>query len=1471
MAEILSSQELIRALKAPSDPPVDRGPTKIHIARRAWDNNAFLFPSKAQVIADWLLSVLLKDKSQSTSTSSIFNLTYWKLLADVLSDDPAVARNRKTWLPSLLHRVPLQPILSAFLTKFGEAGSPVDLSAAVSECIHSMWRLSSRKILIENLADLFNLVLQITDEKNLTPGVVSIGILVTSSYRASLGNVMNKKKFYHLFLQSSLPRWLRVLSTASSPDLSSENDEGDTESRFYRTIYGSGIDSLFNLELLRQLSENPPTTDQSTTLFDHLRKARFSPSESHAVLSILPRIFLSYVQAIKRHRGAVFSQSSKIGGVALNEEVNAAAMRFFSNCEVVVISGGQVGGVKEEEVWEARLRLLEGVFDEKLFSIQQEDASMILGAIVESAIGVLEHSWQDEYKDVISPVVKCLNKIGQIDCDLLLPSLPRIFPSLLPILPQDPTPASFLDLILDYHTKTRTLNDHIHNLLVSFAPTSFPSQSTTNIREVYESCFSGHVLSNRHLEKLGHVIQTFLTPGQVLKCVESILDTLKSSWQDFVDAAEGKSDDEESPKTKKDREDLMVVGSSSAPQNRNAEVLAVTFSLQAYLILLVLSNLPMKNLDEESVTSVRDLVYEFRKQILRKGLEKLLKVKQLLPGSEKKRRRDSLVVKDGWGMQVVATAYLRFDYALNVAKGLSLAQEDMDRVVEQAKKIIVEEGGKGNLTVELELEIFRALLYHISLDDIQDDKAQQVFHIVISYLEGTFRPSDCTWSGLPCQLKTPEAGALAVLQLILERWLPLLDRLASPSQLTSIVRLILSVNLESVPSPMDAGLRPEYLLLRLLHSAEFWEMQNLRSSMLSQLTQLTSSSGTQVQENELTAYRLLLYVPAEYFTKIARTHFVRRAYELDMQLVKDCKERGSTKTKQTLEPLDVTLRSLIALRVFLWRVIKLVGFERVSEVDLGDFIVHLMSFDCEEEGLEHDAFTESTLDLTGICFGELLRSANSHSDSLLRVFSSFEQYPVFVHESEGSKRSLQSRIVATLITDVIKLKDTASLPSECVNALRGFHDQLGKTVSDHLQKIQASWSMCYSDPLIGWCCVLGLRRWLGENQPASDSDFGKHLVSIAIRLTRRNNITDDCQVSIFAILREEMALLTDEDARQRQLDLVAAAFTTFYGCSNDTARRELDSHVSAISKELTAHDYSYILNLVAESLAPESLRVDKLEIAVHLANLLLRSHPQRTLKHMQTFATQCLNTLSTNSVFTREGIALRLLTLDFVVQHCSERPATLRSVDIGSIFMILFSFLRPSEERDEKTTPKVFHKIIASVSALVRLRRDLVVPVLPHLGLVLRKLLLMIRSCRLQLGSVQTSMVMQNFPQWVATKQPLGAEEGRMLSRLLQTLNVKTVIRSHTASETQKAESLAKPFSKHAAYVLEAYIEALNDPLCVIGVEMRRELEPGLFTLCEIMGELARDALMVTLDNNGKAALRLIWKEYEKQRYVGKG
>jgi hypothetical protein len=217
-------------------------------------------------------------------------------------------------------------------------------------------------------------------------------------------------------------------------------------------------------------------------------------------------------------------------------------------------------------------------------------------------------------------------------------------------------------------------------------------------------------------------------------------------------------------------------------------------------------------------------------------------------------------------------------------------------------------------------------------------------------------------------------------------------------------------------------------------------------------------------------------------------------------------------------------------------------------------------------------------------------------------------------------------------------------------------------------------------------------------------------------------------------------------------------------------------------------------------------------------------------------------------------------------------------VDLGSIWSLLDKILSGSSEHDATTAFPIFHHIVTIIGALVRLRRDLVVHTLPHLSLVLRQLMMLTRKIRPQLGAKQSKIVTDTFPSWLSTSQPLSPDEARALARLLTSLTTKTVPRTHaythpqTSTESQKAESLAKPFAKHASYVLVAYVDAFNDPLCIINAEMRRDLEPGLFALCEMVGEHSRDALMMSaLDSGGKTIMKSLWKEYEKQRYVGRG
>lgn len=221
------------------------------------------------------------------------------------------------------------------------------------------------------------------------------------------------------------------------------------------------------------------------------------------------------------------------------------------------------------------------------------------------------------------------------------------------------------------------------------------------------------------------------------------------------------------------------------------------------------------------------------------------------------------------------------------------------------------------------------------------------------------------------------------------------------------------------------------------------------------------------------------------------------------------------------------------------------------------------------------------------------------------------------------------------------------------------------------------------------------------------------------------------------------------------------------------------------------------------------------------------------------------------------------------------QSATLRNADIGCIYTILGHAVSGSGSHGEATSSAIYESNVSILMALVRLRRDLVANALPHLAGIINRLCEMLRTVRPELAARQRRAVTDTLPFWINSSQPLSADCAKALARLLTNLTTKSVVRSASATHndaSNHAQSLAQPFSKHAPYVVTAYIRALIDPLSIMPPKIRQELEPGLFALCDMMGEYGRDAIMTAmLDDGGKAMMKILWAEYDKQRYVGKG
>ena len=246
---------------------------------------------------------------------------------------------------------------------------------------------------------------------------------------------------------------------------------------------------------------------------------------------------------------------------------------------------------------------------------------------------------------------------------------------------------------------------------------------------------------------------------------------------------------------------------------------------------------------------------------------------------------------------------------------------------------------------------------------------------------------------------------------------------------------------------------------------------------------------------------------------------------------------------------------------------------------------------------------------------------------------------------------------------------------------------------------------------------------------------------------------------------------------------------------------------------------------------------------------------------------------SLSPVFARKEWAAFLSLSGSVAHVASAQPAALRPGDVMLTWTIISKLLYGSEDHSTSTSADIFQEIVSITGALVRHRRDLVLPALPHLSMVLQRLVTMIRAIRPGLGAKQARTITNTFPFWVNSGQPLGIPEVKILSRLLVSLTTKTTVRPvGSAQENQKMESLARPFGKHASYVLVAYVQAMNDPLCVVYAATRKELYPGLFALCDMLSDHDREAMVLSaLDGGGKATMKALWNDYKKQKYVGQG
>lgn len=208
-----------------------------------------------------------------------------------------------------------------------------------------------------------------------------------------------------------------------------------------------------------------------------------------------------------------------------------------------------------------------------------------------------------------------------------------------------------LELLLDHHSKARTLHTYLPQLTKSLSD----RPSAVAARTFYQAACVGPVLDPAHLAKLRRSVSAFITPGQILPCTRQLL-------IEFASTLATVSKVPEPPRKKRRTSGPAVPGGDDVDETG-----AVHVGLSSRLLVAILGSLPVKTLKPDALEQLRTSVDQFDRSVLLETLN-----------------GPADTLKQSWGRQVIFAAVLRIRYGLRQSHCPVRTSADEDRSVEDA-------------------------------------------------------------------------------------------------------------------------------------------------------------------------------------------------------------------------------------------------------------------------------------------------------------------------------------------------------------------------------------------------------------------------------------------------------------------------------------------------------------------------------------------------------------------------------------------------------------------------------------------------------------------------------------------------------------------------------------------------------------------------------------------------------------------
>ncbi|KAG8962960.1 hypothetical protein FRC03_003577 [Tulasnella sp. 419] len=1474
-----SSQAFIRALKAASDPPTPFSSSKIEIATQAWAKESLYVPGKHTVIVEWILGKLLKERELDSGLNPLLKPRYWTLLASIIIESDRKAAN--IWLPPILSRIPVLPIMASFIKRLPQLQHSSQLNAIGK--LFRVWlslalpRASQEAILELYWNTLASLSLLLYDKP--TNDCLSLMTSCIEAFRTAFAHPsMNKKKVHVLFIQDHLSDWLHSFFVLKHHQPTA-----------YPLLYNSGEDILFSPEALKVYinmysSGNDVTSSQSPegdlvqSVQDFLATksplAIVGPSPSAVAFPIIPSLFQSFVSSIQKHKSLLFGQgmpadkSSQRDGqvdrtLAMNKKLKQASITFLNRLYSGPLGLSHMGSEGSAVLTKVQLlRFLEehgGLYDNADVAsktMMKEQAQLSVSSLAKGQF--------------VSSTLEYLTVILKLDFDVVEPMLPSILKSIA-LCTKDSLQSAlaFLSPLLEYRSKTRTLQNHIISMVDCFKEVA---QSSSDSKNAFHHIVISPLFNIVHQLQLQRSTKSFLTSLQTIQVVRSLKIEITACWNRAVEST------------------IHNPSQLAARADTHKLALLVEFSI------VLLPFIPVDSLSPRSGEELRQEIHYIRDMLIQPSTVSALIKRSLLvqepPSSPKKKRKikegvaqpisSSLPSADSsWPAQLLLQSVLRFEYMIR--RSYEIFRLGTEAPEERLDGSLLLELMESNQTLGgLRLEIVRILLsrlgdkHNSSLSHLSEDSAYiRVINICLDQVENlvlepkTDNTPKRSWNGevLGVEKSCETTFSVAVWDMFLGRWLGVIDQRATPEQLSRLARVaIQSFKQPTSPPASVQNFTIHDVLSHKLTLASFWEHRRLRDAfflLIENITKPLDDGSTpsllkRIFDNSshdepisierfdtalLPLFRLLLHAPSEFLPRSIKVQLANCsiAYDVALSVASQTGDETTGSTKKLM-------------RTTILKIVRDVGCFEVF-ANPADVAMYFISPLPGSKFLSVDDLTDKTLDLV-----KLIQKAIP----ILRKHMSDPSTSMGSHGSEALRAWRISRMVRQWLGKNLDKYDTELSMSNLSKRLSGL--SISKLVSDPNGKETVN------------LCTETFAFLLSELRMKDRSSNGKP----------RGDNSLHTLVELFVAAYVAIAVV--EHGSPPGADSIATSTLQSIDeiCGNDT-------------KSWSMHMFSTTLDVIkcdldgADTLKDSTAKRSRL---LRLSNLLFKYSPQGSRAPTQQLLSSWMIHIAGwgKGVFLTDRIAL-VDMLVFLKDVSTERASILRALDVSHMLSILSAVLAPRKAGilpsrtaipSGATSSFIFTLITNILTSIVRHRRDLVKLYLPHLAQVLTLSIKTLRTLRpgVLLGGKQSQLVANTLPWWISLEhgdehQQLNSESARHLGRVLSAIGAKSVVldgghrKQHEHSSEATIQSLGKPFSKHAASVLMAYAITMSgsdsDMLTTLDRSTREGLEEGIYTLCSIVGEHGRDWVMENLNVDGKRIFKSLWSDYEKQRYVGRG